>query len=280
MSSSNLWNDIKANPGALVAAVVLHVIFAVLLGISLSSSEVPESSAAKKKTINAVVVDAGKVDAELKKIKQVEKNQQLQKKAQDEKIKQEAEKARQQVEQEKLRLAKLKKQQDVEKKRLEATKKKAAAEQKRKAALEDKRKLEQQKKKQLAAEEERRRRAEEAELKSKLEEEERQEEQARLLAQKNEKLKSLRAQYVKLIEQKVQRNWLRPATVSQDVSCSVYVTQSALGDVINVRLQECASDLAFQRSVEHAVRKASPLPPPPSPEVFDQEIHFTFRPQV
>ena len=59
----------------------------------------------------------------------------------------------------------------------------------------------------------------------------------------------------------------------------VIVTQTSLGDVIDVILKKCVDDLAFQRSIERAVRKASPLPPPPNPEVFDREIHFTFKPR-
>ena len=51
------------------------------------------------------------------------------------------------------------------------------------------------------------------------------------------------------------------------------------GDVIDVKLQSCANDNAFQRSVERAVRKASPLPLPPNPDVFDREIYFTFKPR-
>jgi hypothetical protein len=31
--------------------------------------------------------------------------------------------------------------------------------------------------------------------------------------------------------------------------------------------------------VERAVRKASPLPLPPNPDVFDREIYFTFKPR-
>ena len=57
------------------------------------------------------------------------------------------------------------------------------------------------------------------------------------------------------------------------------VTQTMMGDVIDVRLQSCSSDNAFQRSVERAVRKASPLPLPPNPDVFDREINFTFKPR-
>ncbi len=59
------------------------------------------------------------------------------------------------------------------------------------------------------------------------------------------------------------------------------VKQTMSGDVIDVRVQACTStsDKAFQRSVERAVRKASPLPLPPDPELFDREIVFTFKPR-
>ena len=77
---------------------------------------------------------------------------------------------------------------------------------------------------------------------------------------------------------KVGRNWLRPASSTNDMTCEVIVTQTLLGDVISVNLGTCADDVVFQRSIERAVRKASPLPPPPDPDVFDREIHFTFRP--
>ena len=81
------------------------------------------------------------------------------------------------------------------------------------------------------------------------------------------------------IAQKVENNWLRPATTSEEQSCEVIVTQTMMGDVIDVQLQSCTSDNAFQRSVERAVRKASPLPLPPDPELFDRKIYFKFKPR-
>jgi colicin import membrane protein len=190
---------------------------------------------------------------------------------------------------EKKRLAALeqKRKDDVERqKRAEEERKRAEQEQQRKAeeamqkAEEDRRKAEElrkaeeEKQKRLAAEAEKRRVAEEAELKLRMEEEERR------VAAHNDMLKSLRTQYVKLIEQKVERNWLRPPSIQAGQSCEVYVRQTALGDVISVNVQACSSDVAFRNSIERAVWKASPLPPPPNPEVFDNEIRFTFRPQT
>jgi colicin import membrane protein len=282
MNSSGLWRDIKSNPLILIGVIALHLVLIILLSMNLTSSEVPEISASTKKTVKAVVVDASKVEAEVKKLKQAEKKKKQQALAQQKKIKKEADKARKQLEAEKKRLAALKKKQADEKKRLAALKKKKAAEQKKADAEKKRIKAEKQKKeaekKRLAALEEKRRQDEAAELKRRLEDEERREAEARQQAEHNRMLDSLRAQYVKLIEQKVERNWLRPVTSTKDMSCEVIVTQTSLGDVMSVGLQQCTNDLAFQRSIERAVRKASPLPPPPNPEVFDREIHFTFRP--
>jgi len=167
---------------------------------------------------------------------------------------------------------------EAEKKRLaeEAERKRMAevAEKKRLAEeAEIKRKQEEVRQKRLAEEAEKRRLVEEAELKSRLAEEERRD------AEHNRMLNSLRSQYVKLIEQKVESKWLRPTALNPNQSCEVYVKQTALGDVISVNLNACSTDVAFMNSIERAVWAASPLPPPPNPEVFDNEIHFTFRPQ-
>ena len=104
-------------------------------------------------------------------------------------------------------------------------------------------------------------------------------EEARAQAARGAGLLTPRQQYIMLIAQRVENNWLRPATTSEEQSCEVIVTQTMMGDVIDVQLQSCTSDKAFQRSVERAVRKASPLPLPPDPELFDREIYFKFKPR-
>ena len=311
---------IKRHPRALVASVALHIVLLGLLSLSLTSSEIPDQPRPQANTVKAVVVDARKVDEELKRRRQAEDNKVQQAQAKQRKIEQEKKrkaalkkkeaeskkqaelKRKREVEKKRLaetgrkkkleaerkhkeeqkRLAALevetKRKQDAEKKRLaeEAEKKRLAdeAEKKRLAAeAERKRKQEEARQKKLAEEAETRRVAEEAELKRRLAEEEQR------VAEHNRKLNSLRQQYVKLIEQKVESKWLRPTTLSSDQSCEVHVRQTALGDVISVNLQECSSDVAFINSIERAVWAASPLPPPPNPEVFDNEIRFTFRPR-
>ncbi len=269
MASSGLLNDVKKNPWILFSAIALHFFLIILLGLNLNSSDVPELASSNKKTVKAFVVDNTKIEAEAKKRKQAKEVIKKQALAEKEK-----EKVKQQLLAEEKRLAWLKKKQTAEKKRLadlnkkkvEAEKKKVEAEKKKKKkALEEKRKQE----------EAQRRKDDAAELQRSLAEEDRLQAQAK---ENNAKLQSLRSRYVSLIEQKVERNWLRPVTTNSSMSCEVVVRQTSLGDVIDVSLKKCVNDLAFQRSIERAVWKASPLPPPPSPEVFDREIHFTFRP--
>ncbi len=303
MGSSSLVQIFKRHPRAVAASIGLHVVLLILLSISLTSSEVPQQPASSKKTVKAVIVDTAQVEKEIEKLKQAEKKKQQKTLEQKKKTRREAEQARKKLAQENKRLAALKKK-DKEKKKQAEIKRKKEAEKKKKAELERKTKLEAEKKrkqeqqrkaeverqrkleaerkrkeeealqKKLAEEAEKRRLAEEAELKHRLAEEEQR------VAEHNRKLNSLRLQYVKLIEQKVESKWLRPSAQNSGQSCEVYVRQTALGDVISVHLKECSSDVAFQHSIERAVWAASPLPPPPNPEVFDNEIHFIFRPRT
>ena len=217
-----------------------------------------------------------KKQAELKRKQEVEKKRlaeaESKKKLEVERKRKEEEKRLAALEVEKQR------KQEAEKKRLaEEAEKKRLAEQAEKKRLaeeaERQRREEEARQKRLAEEAEKRRLAEEAELKLRLAEEERRN------AEHNRMLDSLRLQYVRMIEQKVESKWLRPSTVNSSQSCEVYVKQTALGDVISVNLQECSNDVAFKNSIERAVWAASPLPPPPNPEVFDNEIRFTFRPK-
>jgi colicin import membrane protein len=93
-------------------------------------------------------------------------------------------------------------------------------------------------------------------------------------------LDSKRAEYGMLIKQQVQNKWRQPSTSNANQSCNVYVKQTMSGDVIDVRVRECSADVnvMFKESVVNAVWAASPLPKPPHPEVFANEIEFLFRP--
>jgi len=227
-----------------------------------------------------------KKQAELKRKREAEKKRQAEierkKKLEAERKRKEEQKRLAALEAEKKRKAEEERQrklaEEAEKKRLaeEAEKKRLAEEAEKKRLAEEaerKRKEEEARKKREAEEAEQRRLAEEAELKRRLAEEEQRQ------AEHNRMLNSLRQQYVRMIKQKVESKWLRPTTANADLSCEVFVRQTALGDVVSVNLQKCSNDVAFKNSIERAVWAASPLPPPPNPEVFNNEIQFIFRPR-
>ncbi|MBN4079572.1 cell envelope integrity protein TolA, partial [Beggiatoa alba] len=103
-------------------------------------------------------------------------------------------------------------------------------------------------------------------------------EQRRMAAANQKRLNSLRGRYIADIKNKVERNWIRPASAKQGLSCKVAVSQIPGGEVINVTVTQCIGDDVFRRSVETAVHKASPLPRPSDPALFERDILFSFKP--
>jgi colicin import membrane protein len=85
-------------------------------------------------------------------------------------------------------------------------------------------------------------------------------------------------QYVRLIENRIQQNWIRPASAGPGLKCEVNVTQIPSGEVIDVRVRACNGDDAVIRSIEAAVLRASPLPQPPIPSLFSRNLIVNFQP--
>jgi colicin import membrane protein len=80
------------------------------------------------------------------------------------------------------------------------------------------------------------------------------------------------------IAAKITRAWLRPPTARPGIECMLYVTQVPGGEVTQVRIGECNGDQAVRESIEAAVYRASPLPPPPDPSLFDRNLRINFKP--
>ena len=80
------------------------------------------------------------------------------------------------------------------------------------------------------------------------------------------------------ITARIQRAWLRPASARSGIECVLNVTQVPGGEVTNVRIGTCNGDQAVRESIEAAVYRASPLPPPPDPTLFERSLVITFRP--
>ncbi len=84
-----------------------------------------------------------------------------------------------------------------------------------------------------------------------------------------------------LIRQKVERNWVRPAGWTKGMECVVRVRLAPTGEVMNATIARPSGSPAFDRSVENAVYKASPLPLPEDKGLFEhfRELELRFRPE-
>ena len=80
------------------------------------------------------------------------------------------------------------------------------------------------------------------------------------------------------IAAKITRAWLRPPTARAGIECVLNVTQVPGGEVTQVSIGECNGDQAVRESIEAAVYRASPLPPPPDPALFDRNLKINFKP--
>ncbi len=63
------------------------------------------------------------------------------------------------------------------------------------------------------------------------------------------------------------------------VECVVNVRQLPGGEVVGASIGQCNGDDAVKRSIEAAVFKASPLPEPEDPTLFDRNLRITFKPE-
>jgi len=89
---------------------------------------------------------------------------------------------------------------------------------------------------------------------------------------------SAEAAYIFAIQQNISRNWVRPPTAAAGIECIVNIRQLPGGEVVSVSIGACNADAVVRRSIEAAVHKASPLPAPSDPSVFDRNLRLEFRP--
>ena len=86
-------------------------------------------------------------------------------------------------------------------------------------------------------------------------------------------------QYVAQITARIERAWIRPPSARPGLECEVRVTQVPGGAVIAATVTRCNGDAAVRESIEAAVYRASPLPLPPDPALFERNLLVTFRPE-
>jgi colicin import membrane protein len=78
---------------------------------------------------------------------------------------------------------------------------------------------------------------------------------------------------------KIEREWRKPPSAQAGIECIVSVAQVPGGEVTAVRVDQCTGGgEAMSQSVEAAVYRASPLPSPPNPAMFERTLILTFKP--
>jgi colicin import membrane protein len=88
----------------------------------------------------------------------------------------------------------------------------------------------------------------------------------------------LQKSYIASIQNRITRAWIKPASARSGIVCSIDVTQIAGGEVTKVHVTNCNGDEAVRQSIENAVFRASPLPEPPDPALFQRNLTLVFKP--
>ena len=183
----------------------------------------------------------------------------------------------------------------IEKQRLEEMQRVKEVEAQRKREVEAQRQREEEARRQREQEAELERRRQQAEIERQQEierqrlENERQRREAEAvvlsdaIAQEDARLQAMNsnemAAYQFALQQKVLRNWARPASARPGLDCLVQVRQSATGEVISANVVSCNGDDAVERSIIAAVHNASPLPLPDNAVLFDSNLRIRFIPE-
>ncbi len=265
----------RISPVSWLGAAFVH---AVIVGLLLQfGTEPARSNIPSRPDVEAVRVQAA--DEKLLQEKREAHRQALR----EEELRKQREREAQRKEAERKREEKLKAKEEARLKAEEKKKKAAArAEAKRKAKEEAKRKRAEKRKREQEARRKAERKAKEEARKLKEAEnraQARREEQARR-RQREAARRARQADIWRIaIKKKIERVWLQPPAV-RIAPCEVVVEQDAKGEVLSAKVQGCRASQAWQDSLRNAVLKASPLPRPPDPALFDRRLVITFHPKA
>lgn len=87
--------------------------------------------------------------------------------------------------------------------------------------------------------------------------------------------------YTALILSAISKNWILPEHVDNGLSSQFRIRLASNGMVLEVALIRSSGDPLLDRSAQNAIYKASPLPVPSNPEIFNvlRDINLTVRPE-
>jgi len=93
--------------------------------------------------------------------------------------------------------------------------------------------------------------------------------------------RALNDKYIALIQNHVKRQIVEPPNLQGNPQVEFDVVLIPGGEVLNVKLRRTSGVPAYDAAVERAILKASPLPLPPDPALFQQfrDLHLKIRPK-
>ncbi len=85
--------------------------------------------------------------------------------------------------------------------------------------------------------------------------------------------------YAGRIKVKIRGNIVLPPDIKGNPEAIFDVVQLPTGEVLSVKLRKSSGHAGYDEAVERAVLKASPLPRPERPELFQRALELKFRPR-
>lgn len=104
---------------------------------------------------------------------------------------------------------------------------------------------------------------------------------AKLAKERASAQQSLNDKYITLIQNHVKRQIVEPPNLQGNPQVEFDVVLIPGGEVLTVKLRRSSGVPAYDSAVERAILKASPLPLPPDPTLFQQfrDLHLRIRPR-
>ncbi|MDE0455264.1 MAG: cell envelope integrity protein TolA [Gammaproteobacteria bacterium] len=85
-------------------------------------------------------------------------------------------------------------------------------------------------------------------------------------------------EYKARIRQRIESNWQRPADSREDLMWVVLLNVLPGNEVADIEFEQFNGTDIDQRSIETAIRRSSPLPEPPIPELFERQMRLRYPP--
>jgi colicin import membrane protein len=259
---------VRQHKGAVVWSAMLHIAIGMTLAMGIHFPSPPRAAVAAA-PIQGVIVDSSILEREVNRREQAVQ-QERQRVQREERQRRDAERARTEAEQK--RVADQQRVERLERERVAAEKRREeqAAQEQRQREVRERTEREEAAKREAAAATARR------------QQQQAEDQLQRELAAEAERTNAERAglldQYIAMIENQIERRWIKPLSVQPGLDCIVAVVQLPTGDVMSAKVTSCNGDEAVRRSIERAVMDASPLPKPPNPALFERNLSVRFRP--